>query len=329
MGIGDIINDVGDFVVPESVENVAGGLVHGAETLGRGAAWVGNPTHWDDIAMGVQDVGAAIANNPGQTWDIGFEVGRHLVKEEILDPKNLAINLGLTAATVFTGGGSGAALGARIGGGVLKAAKAADNAITGARITKTAMRAGRAVRAADDVLGARKAFNTGVDVLGYVPGKIREGRVALGLSPHGLRGGMANKIASESAIQSGEVGLMRGAVSDLVRGSATRPGAVAASTSGSRAFADINYAANRAQMYQSMPGATKKASRFGEEIYQAEQDPFGYAMKHGGQEVMEHVGAIRRQEGSQEHVRWRRGEGDSDSEDRSGLLATTRYPRHP
>ena len=292
MGIGDFLSDVGDAIVPESVENVAGGLVHGASTVGRGAAWAANPSHWDDIAMGVQDVGAFIANNPGQTWDVGFEVGRHIVKEEILDPKNLAINLGLTAATVFTGGGAGAALGARIGAGALKTAKAVDSAVTGARITRTAARAGKTLRSVDEAMGATKAFNRGVDVLGYVPGKIRQGREALGMSSYGIRGSMANKIASESAMEAGEVGLMRGAVSDVVRGAATRPGAVAGSTSSSQAFADINYAANRAQMYQSVPGATKSASRFGEQIYQAEQDPYGYAMRHGGRELLQKAGSM-------------------------------------
>ena len=298
MGLGDFFEDVGG-----AVADTATGLYHGAEAvvgtagdIAQGAAWVANPTHWDDIGRGVGAVGSFIAEHPGQAWDMGFELAR-----DEFTGWNLATNLALGAATVFTGGGSGAALAARLGTGALRAARAVDEFSTGARITRAALGAGRAVRESEAAIGIGRAAsevgkvaNKAVDVLGYVPQQVARARGAIpGMSEFGLRGTIADRaIASQASIQSGEAGMLRGALSDVVRGSHTRPGITAASSSGSRAFADTAYSVNRSRMYQALPGKTERSARFGEELYQAKKDPLKYGMEHGGSEVLQKAGSF-------------------------------------
>src|SRR5262245_44501595 len=158
MGIGDFFQDVGDFIVPESVEDWAGGVAHGIGTIAGGAGWALNPTHWDDMVRGTARGVNWVAEHPGQAWDTGFEIGRHIVKEELLDPKNLAINLGLTAASIATGGGSSGLLAARM----LKMGKAGATAFRAARSAEEGASMVRAIGAG--VRGAR-SIERGVGVV--------------------------------------------------------------------------------------------------------------------------------------------------------------------
>ena len=278
MGLGDFFSDA-----VEKVGDIGGGIIHGAGTalsytddLVRGAAWAARPDHWDDIGRGVGNVAEFIGENPGKIWDTGFEVGRHIVKEEILDPKNLAINLALTGATIATGGGAGAALVGRmaLGAKALRTARIGEEAMVGVRAGRLAMAGRRASRFAtkvDDVLEAgpqagraiRRAV-TGKD-MGFIAGR----RNALG-----------------EAIAGTEGGLVRGALGDIARGSAFRPNVVAQSTRGSQAIANTAWRGRRASTYANRLEGTETAGHLGEELYQINKNPLGYAMEHGGKEAV-------------------------------------------
>ena len=95
-----------------------------------------------------------MVENPGKTWDIGFEVGRGMVKDQ-LDPVNLAINAGLLAATVATGGAAAPALIAKLGLG----AKSLEAGVTAAKGVETGVEVAKGVDTAVDVA---KGVKTGV-----------------------------------------------------------------------------------------------------------------------------------------------------------------------
>jgi hypothetical protein len=122
------------------------GAVHATGNVAKGAAWVANPTHWDDIGRGVGNVAEFVAENPGKTWDMGFEVGRSILKDQ-LDPVNLAINAGLVGLTVATGGAAAPALLAKVGLGAksvqagVEGAKIADTVVDTAKAVKTSIKA--------------------------------------------------------------------------------------------------------------------------------------------------------------------------------------------
>src|SRR6185436_9232320 len=168
MGLGDFVHGVG-----EAVGNVA-----------KGVAWVARPDHWDDIAEGVGKGVEFVAEHPGQAWDTAFEVGRAVVKDQ-MDPVNLAINAGLIAATVATGGAAAPAFIAKLGLGaksleagltaakvgetIAEGAKVADTVIEGANAVKTGAQAVEAttsaVRATETAAEAGRAVSTGTKAL--------------------------------------------------------------------------------------------------------------------------------------------------------------------
>ena len=323
MGLGDFLGDIGDALVPEAVEDVAGGLVHGAQTaagvvgdVAQGAAWVANPTHWDDIGRGVQDVGAFIANNPGKTWDIAFEVGRHVVKEEILDPQNLAINLGMLAATTLTGGGAGAAWMAKIGSGVrtgvgaMRAARATGEGMTvarGIRAGTTAMRASdaaftaaRAERVAATGLraaeGATEAASAAgrlgqkvTDVAEFMPRQFARARQAI--TGNELSYVQRGRQGLAARFEGGAPSMAREMVGDVIRGSSFRPG-VAGLGAGGAKLARGTYAVKRGEANVSHVQAVETASDVGEEAYQFQKNPEAYLTKKAGMAGID-VGAIR------------------------------------
>lgn len=138
MGLGDFLSGVKDAAV----------------NVGKGAAWAVRPDHWDDIAEGVGKAGEFAMEHPGQVWDTGFEVGRAVLKDQ-LDPVNLAINAGLLAATVATGGAAAPAFIAKLGMG----AKSIEAGIAGAKAVETGV---EAVKAVETGVGAVKAVESGV-----------------------------------------------------------------------------------------------------------------------------------------------------------------------
>ena len=150
MGLGDFLDGVGD-----AVTNVA-----------KGAAWVANPTHWDDIAEGAGKAAEFVTENPGKAWDTAFEVGRAVVKDQ-LDPVNLAINAGLLAATVATGGAAAPAFIAKLGMGA-KSVSAGVGAAKGLQAAGTVVKGAKAIETAGDVVGAVKTGAKVVDTVGDV-----------------------------------------------------------------------------------------------------------------------------------------------------------------
>jgi hypothetical protein len=168
MGLGDFLSGVKDAAV----------------NVGKGAAWAVRPDHWDDIAEGVGKAGEFVVEHPGQAWDTAFEVGRAVVKDQ-MDPVNLAINAGLIAATVATGGAAAPAFIAKLGLGaksleagltaakvgetIAECAKVADTVIEGANAVKTGAQAVEAttsaVRATETAAEAGRAVSTGTKAL--------------------------------------------------------------------------------------------------------------------------------------------------------------------
>ena len=128
MGLGDFFKGVGDA----------------ATNALKAQAYLVNPTHWDDVVEGVGGAANFVAKNPGKTWDTGFEVGRAMVKDQ-LDPVNLAITAGLTAASVATAGAASPLLMAKLG----LSAKTVQAGITATKGIDTGMDAMRAVKAVD------------------------------------------------------------------------------------------------------------------------------------------------------------------------------------
>ena len=214
MGLGDFLSGVKDAAV----------------NVGKGLDYAIDPGHWDDIAEGAGKAASFVAENPGQTWDTAFEVGRSMAKDQ-LDPMNLAINAGLIGLTVATGGAAAPALAAKLGMGAkslqagVTAAKATDTAVdvvkgvkTGAKAIDTAVDVAKGIDTAADVgrnVSRTQEFATGIKQIGT---GIRESkglervenvlnaprefagtaREAAGMSRYGkvaeLRAGQANKV---------------------------------------------------------------------------------------------------------------------------------------
>ena len=320
----DAAGAVGDFIMPEPAEDLAGGLVHGGQTaasLAGGAAkaarYVTNPYNWDDIGSAAATAGSFVYNNPGKSWDVAFEVGRHVVKEEILDPQNLALNLGLAAATVVTGGGAGAAWMAKLGtagragvsafraarasGEGMSAVRAVRAGTTAARASDAAFAALRAERVAARGFRATEATTEATSMLGragqkltkaaeWGPNKAAELRLATGgtspLSPVARGRGRVADVFEGNA-----PGMLREAVGDVIRASPFRP-AVAGLGTRSSSFANAAYRTNRAENIYGHAEAVETASVVGEEAYQFQKNPEAYVTKKAGLAGID-VGAIK------------------------------------
>ena len=176
MGLGDFLSGVKDAAV-----NVA-----------KGAAWVADPRNLDDIAEGAGKAASFVAKNPGKTWDTAFEVGRAVAKDQ-LDPVNLAINAGLLAATVATGGAAAPAFVAKLGMGAksleagVSAAKGIDTAVDVAKGVKTGLKAADVasdtLKAADTVKDVAKGVETVSDTAKTGSKLMRAVDKGLGLDP--------------------------------------------------------------------------------------------------------------------------------------------------
>ena len=324
MGIGDIGRGIGDWLVPEPVEDLAGGLVHGGQTAAglatdaaKAGRYVTNPYNWDEIGSAAATAGSFVANNPGKAWDVAFEVGRHVVKEEILDPQNLAINLGLTAATVLTGGGAGAAwlakagTAGRAGVSAFRAARASGEGVSAARAVRAGTTAARGADAAFQALRAERVAARGFRVADatteatstfgrigqkltqaaeWGPNKAAELRLATGgTSP--LSAVSRGRGAVAGAFEGSAPGMLREAVGDVIRGSAFRPSTAGLGTRGSM-FANAAYRTNRAENIHGHAEAVETASDVGEEAYQFQKNPEAYVTKKAGMAGVD-VGAIR------------------------------------
>ena len=168
MGLGDFLSGVKDAAV----------------NVGKGAAWVVRPDHWDDIAEGVGKAGEFVVEHPGQAWDTAFEVGRAVVKDQ-MDPVNLAINAGLIAATVATGGAAAPAFIAKLGLGAksLEAGIAATKGIeTGVEVAKgidTAVDVAKGVKTGAEAIEAGSAALKGAETAAEAGRAVSTGTKAL------------------------------------------------------------------------------------------------------------------------------------------------------
>ena len=149
MGLGDFLGGIA-----EGAGDIAGSIGGAVVNTGKAAAYIGNPTKWDDIAEGVGNAAEFVVKHPGQAWDTGFEVGRYMVKEE-LKPQNLIIN----AALLATGVGAPAliakaGLSARTVGTAVKGVQAVDKVADMSRTQRVVQRAARGLERVDEVLSA-------------------------------------------------------------------------------------------------------------------------------------------------------------------------------
>lgn len=303
MGWGDFISEVGDWA--EGVGHGAQAVVHAGQeigkdigAIGKGVGWVANPYHYDDIAHGVGAAGSFVANHPGQTWDIGFGIGKQLLKDELLDPKHLAINLGLTAATVLTGGGAGAALatrlgegalgvirGTRIGSSLLREAKGIEEGVATARAISTGVRTaeevGGVARGAEEAGGFSRALSRVDNILS--PNARTEGLKAQWKPGTIVRNQIANRI--EAGAGEGGASIARQMASDWVRQSATKPVFREGTSELAQTISTNAWRARRANTLRGRAETVGNAGGVGESLYQAETHPvkfaLGLAEQHG------------------------------------------------
>lgn len=286
---------VGNFL--DDVGSTATGIVRGVGTavthlddVARGAAWAANTRHWDDIGRGAGKAAGYVADHPGQVWDTGFEVGRYIVKDQLLDPKNLAINAGLLGLTMATGGSGGAALigklasGARTGRGAVTAARvmtAAEDAAEVARGASGAIKGIKAVEEVADVSKASRALSRVDDLLEMGP---RAGsRVRQMITGKPQSWGMARRAQVAGRIEGQAPGALRTMVGDYVRQSSLKP---TASGSAIGDFVSTNaWRARRVNTLLGKGGATETAGDIGQMAYDINKDPVRFAteaaMKQG------------------------------------------------
>jgi plasmid stability protein len=178
-GVGEAVGNVGeavggDWVVDQALKapDATRHVLNAGEAVTKGVSHlVTNPTQ---IARGAGAAINFVQENPGQAWDVGFEISRAIVKDQ-LDPVNLAINAGLIAATVATGGAMAPALVAKLAMGArtgVTALRAGEGAIAGVRAARTGFQAARAAstavktaRAADTAIDAAQTIDRATDIV--------------------------------------------------------------------------------------------------------------------------------------------------------------------
>jgi hypothetical protein len=285
MGLGDFLSGAA-----ESVGHWAGGVAQGVGTVvthlddvARGAAWAVNPTHYDDIARGAGNVAEYIGEHPGQIWDTGFEVGRYMVKDQLLDPKNLLLNAGMIGLSAATAGGASGLLAARVanwgreGVAALRGVRGLEEVASGARAIEGGLGAAEAAEAgasaaratgrierfmgkADDILGgngigakAREA------VTGKEFGLVNRGRNALAANV-AERGGIAGQVAAQS------IGV--GNARPIIEGSRVGQG-----------ISDVMWLNRQKGRIESTAGTVSKFGEQGRDLTQAVTDPLGFGLR--------------------------------------------------
>ena len=284
MGLGDFIGGVG-----EAVSNV-----------GKAAAWTANPTHWDDIARGVGNAAEFVAENPGQVWDTGFEVGRSMLKDQ-LDPVNLAINAGLIGLTVATGGAAAPAFIAKLGMGAksleagVSGLKAVDTVADTARAVKsgvnavdTAMdltRGQKFIQGAQQVAtGVRESKGLAkVDNILNAPREVMgAGREAIGLSRYGgmaeRRAGAAQKILGEGGSEG--AGFFRSQAARRVGGTTNPLNPVQGSN-----YANMATRFNKVESAVTAPGRAQEGAETAVKGVEIAADPQKAAMNYASDRI--------------------------------------------
>lgn len=184
MGLGDFMSGIKDAAV----------------NVGKGAVWAADPTHWDDIAEGVGKAGEFVIEHPGQVAHIAGEVGKGILKDQ-LDPVNLAINAGLLAATVATGGAAAPAFIAKLGLG----AKSIEAGITAGKAVETGAEVVKGVQAGVKALDTATDVAKAVDTAGDVVKGVQTGTKALETATEGARALEAGADVAQTASKGGKV----------------------------------------------------------------------------------------------------------------------------
>lgn len=285
MGLGDFLGGAA-----ESVGHWVGGVAEGVGTvvthlddIARGAAWAVNPTHYDDIARGVGNTAEFIGEHPGQIWDTGFEVGRYLVKDQLLDPKNLAINVGMLGLSAATAGGASGMMAARVanwtreGVEAIRGVRGIEEVASGARAIEGGIGAAEAAEAASTAArsaGRVEGFMQRADKLLGGPGMGERARERLTGEAYGLvnrsrnalaanvaeRGGLAGQIASQSI----SVGRAR----PIIEGSRVGQG-----------VSDVMWLNRQKDRIESTAGTVSKLGQEGRDLTQAVTNPLGFGLR--------------------------------------------------
>lgn len=272
--LGHFVKDMGG-----AVQNVA-----------KGVNYVANPTHIDDIAKGAAQTGQFMLEHPGVVKDVGVSI----VKDQLLDPKNLAINLALTAATVATSGTAGAALAARVGmsakaaeGAVAtvrgaKAVEAAAEAARGAKVAETAVEAGRAARATSKAVelgrAAQEVVEGGSTGSKWARGLEKVNDVRRTASPiaqrtHAFRTAMGERALSAGLEEGATAGPLRQVAANLIQGT----GGIGATTR-MAGQSESAYKMQQAVRYSKMARSGFAGAKAAPGVASAVADPEGYAM---------------------------------------------------
>lgn len=237
-------------------------LGQSAVNLGRTASAASNPEHWPTVAKGVYKAGEFTKEHPGQAWDIGFGVGKHMLKEQ-LRPENLITTAAL-AATTF-GVGAVAAEGARAAQAVSEASEAAkvgQEALGVAEAAQGVSKAGRSMQTFDQAAGAVSKQSLS-PVTKYVTQPLRD------------------KAAQAILNAGGEAGVPRQVAAAMVQGqSGTMPTELAGMGERVRNAQEWGWRLNAGQKRLSQ-------TKLGEKVLHATADPVGYAkstaMSHKGE----------------------------------------------
>jgi hypothetical protein len=216
MGLGHFLESAG-----KAVGHTAGDLGKAAVNVGKGAEFVAQ--HPGQVIQGAGKAAEFVAEHPGQTAHIAGQIGKQIIKDEILNPKKLAVNVALLAATGGAGWLAEGALAAKGIAGGLEAAKVVEGVGEGVGV---ATKLSRTARFAQDVQGTVEGIKgaKGLAKLDKTLGAVTEvrgaAREAVGMSRYGAiaakRAQMAEGIAEKGGLLGKTSGLVAGSNNSAV-----------------------------------------------------------------------------------------------------------------
>lgn len=299
MGLGDFISgaahSVGNWV--EGAAEGVGTVVTHLDDVARGAAWAVNPTHYDDIARGVGNAAEYVGEHPGQIWDTGFEVGRYLVKDQLLDPKNLAINLAFGAAGLATAGGASGLLAARVanwsreGLAAVRGVRSLEEVASGARAIEGGIGAAEAIESATTAArgaGRVERFMTRADEVMQTGSRAtRAARESVGLKPLSYVSRQRNALAATMAERGGVAGQILG---QSVGVSTARP--VIEGSRAGQAISDVMWLNRQKGRIESGAGTVSKLGEQGRDLTQAVNDPLHFGIRKANEHGYDPLGTV-------------------------------------
>lgn len=289
MGLGDFLSgaahSVGNWV--EGAAEGVGTVVTHLDDAARVGAWAVNPTHYDDIARGVGKAAEYVGEHPGQIWDTGFEVGRYLVKDQLLDPKNLAINLAFGAAGLATAGGASGLLAARVanwgreGVAAVRGVRGIEEVASGARAIEGATTAARTAGRVERFMSrADEVLQTGTRAT-------RAARESVGLKPLSYVSRQRNALAATMSERGGMAGQV---LSQSVGVSTARP--VIEGSRAGQAVSDVMWVNRQAGRAQTAGQTVSKFGEQGRDLTQAVNDPLHFGIRKANEHGYDPMGTI-------------------------------------